>query len=94
MPMGKETHNVDAEGAGETNTSDFEAVRQHLDAYATEAMCKYCHKITGPMGLALENFDTNGGHRQIKKRRVRHVSVCLLIRVLCATNLRVEKVTT
>ena len=27
-------------------------------------MCKGCHKITDPMGLALENYDTIGGYRQ------------------------------
>ena len=42
---------------------NLKTVRQRLTAHATEAMCTGCHKITDPMGLALENFDTIGGYR-------------------------------
>ena len=42
---------------------NFRTVRQRLDAHASEPMCVGCHKITDPMGLALENFDTIGGFR-------------------------------
>jgi len=42
---------------------NYKTVRQRLTAHATEAMCTGCHKITDPMGLALENFDTIGGFR-------------------------------
>jgi hypothetical protein len=55
--------NVDFNIVQETSNPDFKTVRQRLDAHATEAMCKGCHKITDPMGLALENFDTIGGFR-------------------------------
>ena len=56
--------NVDFKIVQETNNPNLKTVRQRLSAHATEAMCKGCHKITDPMGLALENFDTIGGYRQ------------------------------
>ncbi|MBY0511443.1 MAG: DUF1592 domain-containing protein [Rhodospirillaceae bacterium] len=55
--------NVDFKIVQETSNPSFKTVRQRLNAHATEAMCKGCHKITDPMGLALENFDTIGGYR-------------------------------
>jgi hypothetical protein len=47
----------------DTANPNFKTVRQRLNAHATEAMCTGCHKITDPMGLALENFDTIGVYR-------------------------------
>lgn len=47
----------------DTAHPDYKTVRQRLDAHAGEPMCVGCHKITDPMGLALENFDTIGGFR-------------------------------
>ena len=47
----------------DTANPNFKTVRQRLDAHASEPMCVGCHKITDPMGLALENFDTVGGYR-------------------------------
>ncbi len=41
----------------------FKTARERLKAHATEAMCTGCHKITDPMGLAMENFDTAGAYR-------------------------------
>lgn len=41
----------------------FKTARERLKAHATEAMCTGCHKITDPMGLAMENFDTAGSYR-------------------------------
>jgi hypothetical protein len=55
--------NVDFNIVQDTANPNFKTVRQRLDAHATEAMCKGCHKITDPLGLALEKFDTIGGHR-------------------------------
>jgi hypothetical protein len=42
---------------------NLKTVRQRLTAHATDASCTGCHKITDPIGLALENFDTIGGFR-------------------------------
>ena len=55
--------NVDFNIVQDTANPDFKTVRQRLDAHATEPMCVGCHKITDPIGLALENFDTIGGFR-------------------------------
>lgn len=55
--------NVDFKIVQDTANPDFKTVRQRLNAHANEAMCKGCHKITDPIGLALENFDTVGSYR-------------------------------
>ena len=34
-----------------------------LDAHNANPVCAGCHKITDPIGLALENFDGSGGFR-------------------------------
>lgn len=47
----------------DTEHPNFKTVRQRLTAHATEPMCVGCHKITDPIGLAMENFDTIGGYR-------------------------------
>ncbi len=41
----------------------YKTARARLNAHATESMCTGCHKITDPMGLALENFDATGSYR-------------------------------
>jgi hypothetical protein len=55
--------NVNFNLVQDTTNPQYKTVRQRLTAHATEAMCTGCHKITDPMGLALENFDTIGGFR-------------------------------
>ena len=37
--------------------------RERLDAHRQNPVCAGCHKITDPMGLALENFDGAGRYR-------------------------------
>lgn len=56
--------NVDFNIVQDTANPDYKTVRQRLDAHATEPMCVGCHKITDPLGLALENFSTIGGYRR------------------------------
>lgn len=56
--------NVDFNIVQDTDNPNFKTVRQRLDAHASEPMCVGCHKITDPIGLALENFDTIGGFRE------------------------------
>ncbi len=55
--------NVDFSIVQDLNNPAFKTARQRLTAHATEAMCAGCHKITDPMGLALEKFDTASGFR-------------------------------
>jgi hypothetical protein len=44
----------------------FKTVRQQLNAHSSEPMCAGCHKITDPMGLSFEQFDTAGGFRTME----------------------------
>ncbi|MEQ9447574.1 MAG: DUF1588 domain-containing protein, partial [Rhodospirillaceae bacterium] len=55
---------VDFAVVQDTAHPNFRTVRQRLDAHAAEPMCVGCHKITDPIGLALETFDTIGGYRE------------------------------
>ncbi|MGE4065027.1 MAG: DUF1592 domain-containing protein [Rhodospirillaceae bacterium] len=42
----------------------YRTARDRLNAHATDPVCAGCHKITDPMGLALENFDGDGSFRK------------------------------
>ncbi len=55
---------VDFNIVQDTDSADYKTVRQRLTAHATEPMCVGCHKITDPIGLAMESFDTIGGYRE------------------------------
>jgi len=48
----------------DTTNPLYKTARERLNAHATESMCTGCHKITDPIGLALEKFDTDGSYRQ------------------------------
>jgi hypothetical protein len=41
----------------------YKTARERLQAHATDPVCAGCHKLTDPMGLALENFDGAGKFR-------------------------------
>ena len=58
-PPGNVTFNI----VQDTTNPLYKTSRERLTAHATEAMCTGCHKITDPVGLALENFDSDGGYR-------------------------------
>ena len=47
----------------DTDSTVYRTARERLAAHANEPMCAGCHKITDPLGLALENFDGAGGYR-------------------------------
>ncbi|MHB1207021.1 MAG: DUF1592 domain-containing protein [Rhodospirillaceae bacterium] len=55
--------NVNFTVVQDTNNPLYKTARERLKAHANEAMCAGCHKITDPIGLALENFDSGGGFR-------------------------------
>ena len=58
-PPGNVTFNI----VQDTTNPLYKTARERLNAHATEAMCTGCHKITDPLGLGLENFDSAGGFR-------------------------------
>ena len=55
--------NVNLAGASNTHDPHFRTMRERLTAHRTEATCAGCHKLIDPMGLALENFDSDGSYR-------------------------------
>jgi len=55
--------NVDFSVVQDVNSEVHRTARDRLTAHATEATCAGCHRITDPIGLALENFDAAGGYR-------------------------------
>ncbi len=54
--------NVDFSGF-EDPSGEFKTARQRLAIHRGNPVCAGCHKITDPMGLALENFDGAGQFR-------------------------------
>ncbi len=55
--------NVNFTVVQDTTNPQYKTARERLNAHATEAMCTGCHKITDPMGLALDVFDGAGSYR-------------------------------
>src|SRR6185503_14278929 len=48
-------------------TSPFKTARDRVNFHLQNPVCAGCHKITDPMGLALENFDGAGQFRLEEK---------------------------
>ena len=46
----------------------YRTSRERLDAHRSNPVCAGCHKITDPIGLALENFDGAGAYRTEETR--------------------------
>jgi hypothetical protein len=55
--------NVSFKFVEDTANPQFKTTRDRLTAHRTEPMCAGCHKLTDPIGLALENFDSAGEYR-------------------------------
>jgi hypothetical protein len=55
--------NVNFTVVQDTSNPLYKTTRERLSAHRSEPMCAGCHKLTDPMGLALENFDSAGGFR-------------------------------
>lgn len=47
----------------EDPASSLPTARERLNAHQANPICAGCHKVTDPIGLALENFDGAGQHR-------------------------------
>lgn len=58
--------NVDF-SAVENPTSPIKTQRERVSIHLKNPVCAGCHKITDPMGLALENFDGSGAYRETEK---------------------------
>jgi hypothetical protein len=55
--------NVNFATAQDTHNPNFKTMRARLTAHRTDPTCAGCHKLMDPMGLALENFDSDAGYR-------------------------------
>ena len=55
--------NVNFAIAQDTHNPNFKTMRERLTAHRTDPSCAGCHKLMDPMGLALENFDSDAGYR-------------------------------
>jgi hypothetical protein len=55
--------NVNFAVAQDTHNPNFKTMRDRLTAHRTEPTCAGCHKLMDPIGLALENFDSDAGYR-------------------------------
>ncbi|MHB1207967.1 MAG: DUF1588 domain-containing protein, partial [Rhodospirillaceae bacterium] len=64
QPVPPPPANVNFSVVQETNNPLYKTARERLKAHANEAMCSGCHKLTDPIGLALENFDGVGQFRE------------------------------
>ncbi len=50
--------------------ANFHTARERLTAHRNNPVCAGCHRITDPMGLALENFDGGGQYRTAERGTV------------------------
>lgn len=58
--------NVNFSVVQDTNNPQFKTARERVKAHNTDAACASCHKITDPIGLAMENFDGSGVYRAME----------------------------
>jgi hypothetical protein len=56
--------NVDFTLIQDVHNPNLKTVRQRLLAHATSPACAGCHKITDPIGLSFEHFDTAAAYRE------------------------------
>ena len=55
--------NVSFKFVDDTSNPQYKTTRERLMAHRTQPICAGCHKLTDPIGLALENFDSAGEFR-------------------------------
>jgi hypothetical protein len=55
--------NVSFKFVDDVNNPKLKTTRDRLTAHRADALCAGCHKLTDPLGLALENFDSAGEYR-------------------------------
>ena len=64
QPVPNPPGNVNFTVVQDTKNPLYRTARARLVAHATDPSCSGCHKITDPIGLALEGFDGAGSHRK------------------------------
>jgi hypothetical protein len=47
----------------DTHNPVYKTARERLTAHITNPVCAGCHRLMDPMGLAMENFDSDGSYR-------------------------------
>ncbi len=62
LPTPDPPNDVDFSAVNDPN-SPIKTLRERLMAHATNKTCAACHKLSDPIGLSLEDFDTIGGYR-------------------------------
>ncbi len=62
--------NVDFSQFNHASATRVRTARERLDAHNTEKACASCHKITDPIGLALEHFDGAAQFRTVENEVV------------------------
>lgn len=55
--------NVNFAVAQDTHNPNFRTMRERLTAHRTDPTCSGCHKLMDPIGLALEDFDSDASYR-------------------------------
>src|SRR5262249_24731785 len=58
--------NVDFSALEDPNSA-AKTARERVGVHLKNPVCAGCHRITDPIGLALENFDGSGAYRQTEK---------------------------
>lgn len=66
QPVPRPPANVDF-SAVENPKANLRTARDRVNAHLENPVCAGCHKITDPMGLALENFDGSGRYRETER---------------------------
>jgi hypothetical protein len=58
--------NVDFSLVQVTDNPDYKTARERLAVHANVPMCAGCHRMTDPIGLALESYDSSGRFRTME----------------------------
>jgi hypothetical protein len=62
--------NVNFSLVQDTSNVQFKTARARLAKHSEDSMCASCHKLTDPLGLSLETFDSSGEFRTVENGAV------------------------
>ncbi len=63
QPVPPPPGNVDFSGFNDSGSVVLKTARERLNRHNTDPVCAGCHRITDPLGLPLERFDSTGAFR-------------------------------